>query len=620
MKTNRTGKIIVFIGLLFAVLAVLFAACRKNDGHTGLYVYVTDADGNIATNADGEPKTEEWITSVEYATDENGKTYTNANGDKVTVKQTRPVFTKTVDVTGFSKDENGNIVTRQLTRKETRAVTNADGSAVTQAVTDKNGEAVTRKGGEPVTEPVTEVYTEKVTRVVEIGYESTKVSYSNPGKKTTVDYGQYTTAKPDKTTRAGNEATVGKKTVASLDWLKGAGGSKHDRYVTVKPTGGDSFVALAKTASSDGDFDMSKTDTYCVLVKYNDKGNILWKCSLAAARKSDIYDFDVLKDGSFIGVGYVMNENGRDFNCYLVKASADGAVQWVKSFDTGATEYFTAVTATPDGGFVAGGKIRSNTDVFAGLNVQATDGALLKFDAAGNVKWKAKIGGSSHDEISALDADDAGSIYAAAHGQSTDGDFKGSHGAYDVLIVKLSAGGEKQWSKLIGGSKSEEVNDIVANSNGCLFAGYYASSDGSFALNRGSADAFVGFCGAENGTLAFLNTYGGLKADRFNGVTVTSFGYALVGISSSDNRDLAAIGNRGGTDGFILSIDAKGNVLHTKSFAGSGSDSCNGICRLKGDTYIIVGETRKTDHDFASVKPAASEDNGTAVVGKYRIY
>ena len=103
-------------------------------------------------------------------------------------------------------------------------------------------------------------------------------------------------------------------------------------------------------------------------------------------------------------------------------------------------------------------------------------------------------------------------------------------------------------------------------------------------------------------------------------MTVTSFGYALVGISSSDNRDLAAIGNRGGTDGFILSIDAKGNVLHTKSFAGSGSDSCNGICRLKGDTYIIVGETRKTDHDFASVKPAASEDNGTAVVGKYRIY
>ena len=103
-------------------------------------------------------------------------------------------------------------------------------------------------------------------------------------------------------------------------------------------------------------------------------------------------------------------------------------------------------------------------------------------------------------------------------------------------------------------------------------------------------------------------------------MTVTSFGYALVGVSSSDNRDFADMGNKGGADGFILSIDAKGNTLHLKSFAGSGDDSCNDICALSGNTYIIVGETRKTDHDFASVKPAASENNGTAIVGKYKIY
>lgn len=619
MKTQRTGKAIVLIGLLLVALAVLFAACRKNDGRTGLFVYVTDADGSIVTKANGEPETEEWITSVEYATDENGETYTNANGEKVTVKQTRPSFTKIVEVTGFSKDEDGSIVTRVLTRAQTRAVTDKDGNAVTQAVTDKNGETVTQKGGEPVTEPVTEVYTEAVTKVVEIGYESTKVVYSKPGKKTTVDYGQYTTAKPEKTNSAETAASH-KKVVASLDWVVGAGGSKHDRYVKAVPTGSDSFVALAKTASSDGDFDMSKTDTYCVLVKYNDKGKILWKCSLAAKTKTDIYDFDVLKDGSFICVGYVMDDNGRDFHCYAVKVSAGGAVQWTKDYPGDATDYFTCVTAVPDGGFVAGGKSRSATGIFAGLDLQATDGVLAKFDAAGSVKWTNKIGGSSADEISSLDADDAGNIYAAARGQSKDGDFTGNHGAYDVLIVKLSAGGEKRWSKLIGGSKSEEVNEIVANGNGCLFAGYYASADGSFALNRGSADAFVGFCGAENGTLAFLNTYGGFNADKFNGVTVTSFGYALVGISSSDNRDFADVGNRGGTDGFILSIDTKGNVLHTKSFAGSGDDSCNDICRLSGNTYIIVGETRKTDHDFASVKPAASENNGTAIVGKYKIY
>ena len=627
MKNNRTGKIIVLVGFLFVVLAVLFAANRKNDGHTGLFLYVTDPDGNIATDAEGDPMTEEWITSVEYATDENGKTYTNANGEKVTVKQTRPTLTKVLQVTGYLRDEsgqpltdeNGSFVTGALTRTQARTVTDADGQAVTQTVTQKDGEAVTEENGEPVTEPVTEIYTEAVTKVIDVGYESTKVSYSNREKKTTTNLDQYTTAKPPKT-KADDATSSSKKIVASCDWLIGAGGSSHDRYVKVKPVSSKSFVALAKTASSDGDFNMSKTDTYCVLVKYNDSGKIQWNCSLAAKTKTDIYDFDVLKDGSFICAGYVLDSNGRDFRCYLVKVSAGGAVQWTKDFQANATNYFTAVTATPDGGFVVGGRIRSTDSVFSDMNIQASDGALLKCDADGDIKWKTKIGGSSHDEISALDADNSGNIYVAAHGQSTDGDFKGNHGAYDVVIVKLSAGGEKLWVKLLGGSKSEEINDICANSVGCLFAGYYASSDGSFTLNRGSSDAFFGFCGAENGTLSFLNTYGGFQSDRFNAVTTTSFGYALVGITSSDNRDFAAMGNKGGTDGFIVSIDTKGNMPHTKGLGSSEDDSCNDICLLNNNTFIIVGETRKTDLDFASVKPAADKDNGTAIVGRYQIY
>ncbi len=625
MKINRTGKTVALVGLLLVALAVLFAACRKNDPHTGLFVYVTEPDGNIATNESGEPITEEWITHIEYATNDEGKTYTNANGDKVTVKQTRPALTRVLQVTGVLQDEDGKPLTQEdgsrvtgvLTRQYSRAVTEQDGSTVMQTVTEKSGEPVTEKSGEPVTEPVTELYTEAVTRVVEVGYESTQLSYSKPGKKTTTNLDQYTTAKPAKSTSAGSSS---KKVAASCDWLIGAGGSDQDRYAKVKAVSGNTFVAMAKTSSSDGDFNMSKTDTYNVLVKYDGNGKILWKCSLAAKTKTDVYDFDVLKDGSFICAGYVLNANGRDFNCYLVKVSSGGSVQWAKALEADGTNYLTAVTATPDGGFVTGGKIRANNGVFEGLTVQVTDGVLLKYGADGEVQWKAKIGGSSHDEISALDADDAGNIYVAARGQSADGDFNGSHGAYDVLIAKLSSSGAKSWVKLIGGSKSEEVNELVANKVGCLFAGYYASSDGSFALNRGSSDAFFGFCGAENGTLSFLNTYGGFKADRFNAVTTTSFGYALVGISSSDNRDFAALGNTGGTDGFILSIDTKGNVLHTKALGGSGDDSCNDICRLSGNTYIIVGETRMTDHDFANVKPVADADNGTAIVGKYQIY
>ena len=136
MKINRTGKTVALVGLLLVAFAVLFAACRKNDPHTGLFIYVTEPDGNIATNESGEPITEEWITHIEYATNDEGKTYTNANGDKVTVKQTRPALTRVLQVTGVLQDkdgkpltqEDGSRVTGVLTRQYSRAVTEQDGS------------------------------------------------------------------------------------------------------------------------------------------------------------------------------------------------------------------------------------------------------------------------------------------------------------------------------------------------------------------------------------------------------------------------------------------------------------------------------------------------------------
>ena len=106
------GKALIPVAILLVAAALLFTACNKqNDGHTGINVFVTDENGCTVLGPDGEPLTEEWITSVVYATDENGETYTNANGEKVTVKQTRPVVTSVVYHTYPLRDENGELVT-----------------------------------------------------------------------------------------------------------------------------------------------------------------------------------------------------------------------------------------------------------------------------------------------------------------------------------------------------------------------------------------------------------------------------------------------------------------------------------------------------------------------------
>lgn len=633
MKKNSVFAAVILI----TAAMLLFSACnKKNDGKTGLHIFVTDENGQTVLGKDGEPLTEEWITKVEYATDNEGKTYTDANGDAVTVKQTRPSITKVIIESMVSRDEDGKPVTDKdgsyvfvpRTEAVTQTVTDKAGKPVTQLATEKSGETVTRDGGEPVTEPVTELHTELVTRVVKVELDKV-VTYNalttaKPSKTTAVyDNPKYTQTDP---TKKNTDTPASKpKIVASLDWLKGFGGSKNDKFVQVRPTGSNTFAALAHTESVDGDYEvLGKSGFYSVLVKYDAKGNVLWKCALGSKGHTRMYDFAVLSDGSFIAVG---ESNATDlgvspdgkYKSVIAKVSADGSVLWYKHIGGSSTEYFTCAAATPDGGFVAGGKFASKDGTFESLKLTSVDSVVSKYTANGDLQWAKKFGGSSSDNTEKIACDAQGNIYAACRTLSTDGIFKANHGGVDVALVKYSPAGEQLWYKLIGGSKNDEVNDIYAGSEGCVFAGRYGSHDGSFTVNRGAYDGYIGFCSAE-GELKWLHTFGGLGTENVYAVAPTSFGYVAVGSTTSSNRDFKNMGNAGNYDGFIMSIDRDGKVLHAKSAAGSGNEACMAVCRLSGDSYIVVGETYSSSGDFALITPKAADKNSTAFVGRYDIF
>lgn len=657
------GKSLILAAVLLAGAALLFTACNKQNNGTGLYVFVTDENGITVVDKEGNPVTEEWKTSVVYATDENGETYTNANGEKVTVKQTRPVLTSIVERTRFAFDEDGKVITNKdgsyatevQTVAVTKNVTNKDGSNVTQKVTDKDGNNVTQKvtnkdgsnvtekvtnaAGESatqivtevVTENVTEVQTEKVTIVVELTMENQQTHFQtypkNTTEKTTSIYENPDYTQPETTKENSNKITLPSTlpVAARQNWLKGFGGSQDDRYRKVLAVNSNSFVALGMTYSINGEFEaFSQTGFYTVLTKFDTDGNVIWHCPIGSSGFTRMHDFAILSDGSFICVGESnatdlgFENSEKTYRAVMVKVSADGNVQWYKTFGNIAAEYFTAVSATPDGGYVAGGKFVTDAkegDSFMDLK---TNALTAKFNFQGENEWTAVFGGSGNDWVNALATDANGNVYSACHTNSKDGDAKGSDGSTDVAIVKYAPDGSKLWSKFVKGSKTEEVEDIYADETGCVFVGRYASTDGVFTLNRGSYDAYMARCSAD-GNLDWVRTYGGLKGERFYSVVPTSFGYAVTGISYSSNRDLKDIGNLGGYDAFIMSIDKAGKIEHVKSLSGTGNDGCYDICRLSGDTYIAVGETYKNDHQFANISPVAADKNSTAFVGKYKI-
>lgn len=629
------AKSILIIATAVTLATLLFAACNKQNEHTGLHVFVTDEHGNTVLDANGVPKTEEWKTSIVYATDENGETYTNANGDKVTVKQTRPSITQIIEVTDFSvgedgkpvKGADGKYIYAPVTKVVNVEVTDKNGNRVTQQVIDENGEPILNANGQPASEVVTETVTEKVTNYIELTPDGTQ-KYYNVSEKTTktkttsiYDNPLYTEGKTKKPTKPAQTAPKAEKHVASNSWLQNLDASDNDTFADVEAIDSDSYVVLGNTESTDGIFEaFSQSGYYSFVAEYNKNGDQIWICPIGTKGHTKIHDIAVLNDGSIIAVG---ETNATDlgvkidstFEAIIAKVSPDGSLLWVKNYGGSATEYFKCVTETPDGGFVAAGRFKAADGTFASLGLNTLTPVFAKFDANGNVIWYDAFKGSGADAVNAIASDAEGNIYGACQIVSSDLDGKGNHGGTDIGIIKFSADGAKLWTRMIGGSKSDVVNDIYAGASGCIFAGSYTSNDGDFTLNRGGKDAFIGFCDVD-GNVKWLRTFGGIGSDIFNQVISTGFGYACTGLSNSANRDLATIGNQGEFDGFIMSVNTAGNLEHVKSFAGSANDSLNGICRLDSKTYIAVGETYSKDKDFSLF----DTQKCSAVMGMYYIY
>ncbi len=618
------GKSLVAIAVILTLAALIFAACNKqNPDGTGLYVYVTDGNGNTVLDANGQPKTEEWKTSVVYATNADGETYTNSSGEKVTVKQTRPVVTVYVEESYAVLDSNGETKLVPKTTTIVEEVTDKEGEKVTQPVTDKEGDNVLDADGQVVTEVVTEIRTEKVTHAVQIDPNGNVTSYNPTKPKTTKTTSIYENPlyDPPETKKPTKPASTGpkeEKNNAANDWIKPIDASANDTVTKVRTINSKSYIVLGCTESKDGMFaSFGKTGLYSYVSKYNADGGLVWTCPVGYKGHTKLHDIAILKDGSMIAVGELAVGSKLEeaeieeckktlgftpdsvYEAIIAKISADGQLLWIKNYGGSTTEYFKCVTATPDGGFVAAGRFRAADGDFASLALTSYSPVFAKFDASGKIEWSNVFTGNGADAVNAVATDAAGNIYGACQIISSDGDGKGNHGSADIGIIKLSPSGSKLWVKMFGGSKSDIVNDIYAGASGCVFAGSYTSRDGDFTLNRGGKDAFIGYCDVD-GNLKWIRTYGGLKNDTFNAVAPTKFGYAAVGSSDSENRDFETVGNKGKVDAFIMSINFAGTLKHVKDIAGTDNESANSICRLDEQTYIVGGETYSPNGHFSS--------------------
>jgi hypothetical protein len=332
-------------------------------------------------------------------------------------------------------------------------------------------------------------------------------------------------------------------------------------------------------------------------------------------------------------------QNAGSEDILLIKTSAEGQTQWVKTYGGSSFERAYSLKLLSDGSILIAGKTASNNGIFSGF-LGLEDAFLLKLNSDGEVVWSRNYGGSQIDSFFDVIELPEGDLIACGISGSIDGDindasFAGSNKAW---IIRLNPSGEPVWSKITNGiivnddweesfwhiklngqnnmlyalGASYNFNDI--NSDDLLLCTYSLTGDPGikrvyggnagdspaglevltggdlliFSTIRGSGNDISQFSGGNAdawlvrinnaGEIIWDRNYGGTDLDYAYGMALSAEGQASLCLSSRSTNETAQAASYGLLDGLLIQIDIQqGDTVFTKRWGSSGADYAHDI-------------------------------------------
>lgn len=585
MNKNR-----IFAALLVMAMSICtLTACNAKEPGQKNDKFISEAPESIGLVDENAKTPYEDVTAITGSTDANGKVI-DSKGIKDLLGHT--IYStgltdggKTIYTTG-KKDSKGNIL---YTKNQQDTFGNL---IYYTGKYDKNGKLELTQTNETPDYTSNEVPTTK--RPVTAVTTSTTVQTPNPSDK--------------------------KVEEANCEYTKYFGGTGVDAFRDVTATKDGGFIVTGISQSKDGDYSGISTDWdyHSVLIKYAADGSVQWKYHAGGEGIVWFNDVVQLKDGTFIAAGQTQSKTG-DFvknafsnSAIIVRLKEDGTFMWKYVFpsDAQATgEFISALAATPDGGFVAGGKAISEAGFFTGTRESGTKAFVFKFDKNGNIKWRRILEGSKSNEFTALAINSDGDIFGTCVTMSSDGDFSGirfkSIQASNTVLVKLNKNGELQWSQYLQGTGESEYNTVtVTEDGGCVVGGTYSiykKADGIYSMNYGKKDGYV-IRYDSKGQVCWSRIIGGSENDSINAIVAVEGGFAVVGQTESASGDFQSYKSGGASDGYIMYLNDMGKTTEVIRLNGSNDDSVMDVAKLTDGSLAIAGWTKSNDQAFNGSK------------------
>ena len=222
--------------------------------------------------------------------------------------------------------------------------------------------------------------------------------------------------------------------------------------------GNNGSYANSITRTTDGGYALAGDDggvgtSDFYIVKLDSIGTIQWTRTVGGTDLDEAYSIIQTSDGGYAVAGYTQSFGAGYRDIYIVKITANGSLQWNKTFGGTGYDVASSIIQDLDGGYVVAGSTSS-------FGTDSLDMYIIKLDSNGSLEWNKTIGGTGNNfAYSIIKTTDNG--YAVAGSTTSFG-----AGNRDFFIVKLNASGLMQWSKTIGGTGDDIAHSIVQTTDG----------------------------------------------------------------------------------------------------------------------------------------------------------
>lgn len=369
----------------------------------------------------------------------------------------------------------------------------------------------------------------------------------------------------------------------NLIWQKTIGGTQADAAYSMVMNG-NSYVVVGGSSSSNISGEKTENSrgfSDYWLVKLDLQGNLLWQKTLGGSGTDVFRSLVATADGGLILGGYSLSGisgektepvrgSGLYSDYWIVKLDALGNIQWQRTLGGDGMDQLSNLLQTGDGGYVAAGLSASNasfdkTEDARGL----TDFWVLKLDAAGNLLWQRTLGGAGAEHLPRAIETSNGKILLAG---GSDSDISGeksenSRGSSDYWVVQLSATGDLEWERTLGGTDFDLVYSLLETQSHHILVGGSSRSNtsGEKAENsRGLDDCWLLELD-QDGNLLGQKTFGGNQAEGIYSIQETTNKELILGCYSRSGVSGEKMDfNRGESDYWVVKLAS--SSLQTKSF------------------------------------------------------